>query len=144
MSLETKYYQFIVKVAKSFDKTNGLDLAHDVCIKLIEDKETVEQIEVKGNIKAYIYTLVRNEFLNNKKRDLYVELIDYDLANEDSIDFVHELNELIKEKDLTHIDRLWIDAFVERDLNASWLQSDLKIGRHCAKRRLNHIIDKLK
>jgi hypothetical protein len=29
-------------------------------------------------------------------------------------------------------------------LNASWLQSDLKIGRHCAKRRLKHVIDKLK
>lgn len=143
MSLEIRYYPFIIKVAKYFDYPNSKDLAQEVCIKLIENKLKANEIEADGKIQAYIYTLVKNEFLDSR-RNLMFDLPDLDLIDEPDRDHKKELDDLIKEKNLPFIDRLWIDAFIRRDLSATWVESDLNIGRHCAKKRLKYVIEKLK
>jgi DNA-directed RNA polymerase specialized sigma24 family protein len=143
LSLEIRYYPFIIKVAKYFDYPNSKDLAQEVCIKLIENKLKANEIEADGKIQAYIYTLVKNEFLDSR-RNLMFDLPDLDLIDEPDRDHKKELDDLIKEKNLPFIDRLWIDAFIRRDLSATWVESDLNIGRHCAKKRLKYVIEKLK
>jgi DNA-directed RNA polymerase specialized sigma24 family protein len=143
LSLEIRYYPFIIKVAKYFDYPNSKDLAQEVCIKLIENKVKANEIEADGKIQAYIYTLVKNEFLDSR-RNLMFDLPDLDLIDEPDRDYKKELDDLIKEKNLPFIDRLWIDAFIRRDLSATWVESDLNIGRHCAKKRLKYVIEKLK
>jgi DNA-directed RNA polymerase specialized sigma24 family protein len=120
------------------------DLAHDVCIKLITNRDKCKEIEQQGKLKPYIYVVTKNEFLSSKAKE---ELINFDnsiIAEPNEVNYKKQLEDLINEKDLPFIDRLWLDAFLTRDLNASWVESSLNIGRHCAKDRLNDIIERLK
>lgn len=127
-----------------FDKSNAKDLAQNVCIKLIENKVKALEVESEGKIEAYIFVIAKNEYLAERTNKSIIDLDSIQVFDEVEIDYKKELDELIIEKKLPFIDRLWIEAFLTRDLNASWIQSDLGIGRHCAKRRLKHVIDKLK
>ena len=144
MSLEIRYYPFIVKVARYFDKINYQDLAQDVCIKLIVNTDKANEIETDGKLKPYIYVITKNEYLASRRREEPTDLDTLDVKEEVEIDYKKELEDLIHEKNLSFIDRLWVDAFISRDLNATWVESSLNIGRHCAKDRLNEIINKLR
>ena len=112
-------------------------------MRLIENRLKAVEVEREGKIKAYIFIIAKNEYLA-ERNEITIDLDSIQVVDELEFDYKKELEDLIIEKKLPFIDRLWVEAFLSRDLNASWLQSDLKIGRHCAKRRLKHVIDKLK
>ncbi len=143
MTVEVQYYSHILKCSRYFDRVNFQDLAQNVCVRLIENRLKAVEVEREGKIKAYIFIIAKNEYLAERNEST-IDLDSIQVVDELEFDYKKELDELIIEKKLLFIDRLWIEAFLNRDLNASWLQSDLKIGRHCAKRRLKHVIDKLK
>lgn len=144
MTLEVKYYNHILKCSRYFDKVNFQDLAQNVCVRLIENRLKALEVEDSGKIEAYIFIIAKNEYLAERTNQSTIDLDSVQVIYEVEIDYKKELEDLIIEKKLPFIDRLWVEAFLSRDLNASWLQSDLGIGRHCAKRRLKHVIDKLK
>jgi hypothetical protein len=55
-----------------------------------------------------------------------------------------ELKDIITNSDLSHIDRLWLKAFLDRGLNASWVSSSTGISRQHAKERFDFILTKLR
>ena len=139
----TKNYQEIKSICKKIDRVNYEDLCHDVIIKLRNEPNFINAIK-NNKYKAYIWKVAKNEFIDNIDRitlldceDLHIE-INYDQ------DYHNEIKDLIIERGLSHIEKLWLKAFLERDLNSSWVSSSTGISRQHAKERYDFIIKKLK
>lgn len=136
-------YTKIKSICKRFDRINYEDLCHDVIIKLRDEQGLFDAIE-KSKENAYLWIVIKNEYLNKAIKEINtINIDDCQINCDDEIDYTLELNEIIAESDLSHIERLWIKAFLDRGLNASWVESSTGISRQHAKERFDYIINKL-
>jgi hypothetical protein len=128
----TKNYQEIKSICKKIDRVNYEDLCHDV--NAIENNK----------YKAYIWKVAKNEFIDNIDRITLLDCEDLNIEINYDQDYHNEIKDLIIERGLSHIEKLWLKAFLERDLNSSWVSSSTGISRQHAKERYDFIIKKLK
>lgn len=144
-SLSETYYNDIIRISRSINPKGWEDLAHDVVLKIHDNKQQATQIDSDGKFINWLFTITKNIYLDSirtKKEQVCIDSLQLKVV--ESKDPLKELNELIKESGLNHIECLWVDAFLKRDLIASWVESDLKISRACAKDRLEHIKTKMR
>ena len=136
-------YNIIKSICKKIDRNNYEDLCHDVVIKLINETNFIKSVECSKQ-KAYIWKVAKNEFIDRIQKANLIDCDEVSIAIEEEINYTKELKELIFESDLNHIEKLWLKAFLERDLNSSWVASSTGISRQHAKERFDHIINKLR
>lgn len=144
-SLSEIYYNDIIRISRSINPKGWEDLAHDVVLKIHDNINQVKRIETQGKIIPWLFTITKNIHLDSirtKKEHICIDNLQIKIA--ETKDPAQELKELIKESGLNHIECLWVDAFIKRNLMSSWVESDLKISRACAKDRLEHIKLKMK
>lgn len=141
MDLVLKYSKDILKICRGIDKANYKDLAQDVSVKMIETKPKEE------NIISWIYTVAKNEYLNNvksvKSRMVLIDSIEH-FEKPEYTNYKRELDAIIKESGLTNTERLWIKAYLEHNLCYSWIESDIEVSREHASKRIRGIINKIK
>ena len=136
-------YQSIKAICKKIDRNNYEDLCHDVIIKLRNDQKFNNDIDSYKH-KAYIWKVAKNEFLYKMDKVCLVDCEDVQIEVSDERNHSNEIKDLIIESELSHIERLWLKAFLERDLNSSWVASSTGISRQHAKERYDFIINKLR
>lgn len=171
MSLTVKYYPDILRICRSLTPNGYEDLAQEVCLKAIENKENLQDhnfigwvFKIAKNLhisKCRLYynknvtrclDFVLNDYGNDYLDDILFKISTRSKENnqilnktiEESIDYKLELDNLILEAGLTDIEKLWINAFIEKELNYSKIQSDIGINRFKASQRLKEIKKKLK
>ena len=143
MNLTVKYYPDIVRICRSLTPNGYEDLAQEVCLKAIENKEKLQD----KNFIGWVFKIATN--LHISKCRLYYNKnvkrgIDFDVEQINQLDYEKELNRLILEAGLTDVEKLWIKAFIEKELNYSKIQSEIGINRFKASQRLKEIKKKLK
>lgn len=143
MSLTVKYYPDILRICRSLTPNGYEDLAQEVCLKAIENKEKLQD----HNFIGWVFKIATN--LHISKCRLYYNKnvkrgIDFDVEQINQLDYEKELNRLILEAGLTDVEKLWIKAFIEKELNYSKIQSEIGINRFKASQRLKEIKKKLK
>lgn len=143
MSLTVKYYPDILRICRSLTPNGYEDLAQEVCLKAIENKERLQD----HNFIGWVFKIATN--LHISKCRLYYNKnvkrgIDFDVEQINQLDYEKELNRLILEAGLTDVEKLWIKAFIEKELNYSKIQSEIGINRFKASQRLKEIKKKLK
>ena len=139
-----RYYPDILRISRSICQREHEDLAHDVVLKLHKNRFKLKNSS-KKQIISYIFVMVLNQsraIHNKQKSQIYID--DKDFAIEPQNDYIKLLNDIIEEANISHTDKLWLDAFLEMDLNASWVESRIGVSRACAKRRFNKVLNKLK
>ena len=144
MSLTVKYYpDRLLRICRSLTPNGYEDLAQEVCLKAIENKEKLQD----HNFIGWVFKIATN--LHISKCRLYYNKnvkrgIDFDVEQINQLDYEKELNRLILEAGLTDVEKLWIKAFIEKELNYSKIQSEIGINRFKASQRLKEIKKKLK
>lgn len=143
MNLTVKYYPDILRICRSLTPNGYEDLAQEVCLKAIENKEKLQD----HNFIGWVFKIATN--LHISKCRLYYNKnvkrgIDFDVEQINQLDYEKELNRLILEAGLTDVEKLWIKAFIEKELNYSKIQSEIGINRFKASQRLKEIKKKLK
>jgi len=143
LSLTVKYYPDILRICRSLTPNGYEDLAQEVCLKAIENKERLQD----HNFIGWVFKIATN--LHISKCRLYYNKnvkrgIDFDVEQINQLDYEKELNRLILEAGLTDVEKLWIKAFIEKELNYSKIQSEIGINRFKASQRLKEIKKKLK
>lgn len=171
MSLTVKYYPDILRICRSLTPNGYEDLAQEVCLKAIENKEKLQD----HNFIGWVFKIATNlhiskcrlyynknvtrglEFVLNDNGSDYLDDILFKISArskennqilnksiEEDIDYKQELDNLILEAGLTDVEKLWIKAFIEKELNYSKIQSEIGINRFKASQRLKEIKKKLK
>ena len=141
----TKYYDDIKRICRKINPAGYEDLSHEVIIKMYENQEHIFVLEKAGNLISWVFTVARNKYINEVK--ITREKIDIDSCQimQETIENPKKVvQDLILESELDHIETLWIEAFLSRDMMVTWLENDLKISRKCANSRLSYIIQKMK
>jgi DNA-directed RNA polymerase specialized sigma24 family protein len=136
-------YNLIKSICRLIDRNNYEDLSHEVVIKLIGDSNFIKAID-NSKEKAYIWKVAKNHFLDGIVKINLISLEEVEITLDESINYTNELNDIILENKLTHIEQLWLKAFLERDLNSCWVQSSTGISRQHAKERFDQILNKLR
>jgi len=138
--LET-YYQLIVSVCKNI-AINYEDLAHDVILKLNES----EQRDIpEEELKFYIYIVARNLHRDNLKKDKTCELIYEPPHTENKQDAdPYEYIRMIKQSDLTELEKLWIDTYLDCGGNYNQIERLIGVSRQTISKRIREAINKLK
>jgi len=137
-------YTKIKSICRRFDRINYEDLSHDVIIKLMNDRNLLDAVD-KSKVNAYLWTVIKNEYLNKVVKQINsISLDDCQINLEVDVNYHLELKDIITNSDLSHIDRLWLKAFLDRGLNASWVSSSTGISRQHAKERFDFILTKLR
>ena len=167
MNLTVKYYPDILRICRSLTPNGYEDLAQEVCLKAIENKEKLQD----HNFIGWVFKIATNLHISkcrlyynkNVTRGLEFLLSEYgdDYGNiylvkrskvrdqiikkstEEIVDYKLELDNLILEAGLTDVEKLWIKAFIEKELNYSKIQSEIGINRFKASQRLKEIKKKL-
>jgi len=104
----------------------------------------VIELEEEERLYGWLYMVIKNMFLTRirlKKNTVQVHHVV--LTQEIETDHKKVLADLITESDITYMDRLWITAFLEHNLSATWIQNSINIDRGEAKRRFNLVVKKL-
>jgi len=171
LSLTVKYYPDILRICRSLTPNGYEDLAQEVCLKAIENKEKLQD----HNFIGWVFKIATNlhiskcrlyynknvtrglEFVLNDNGSDYLDDILFKISArskennqilnksiEEDIDYKQELDNLILEAGLTDVEKLWIKAFIEKELNYSKIQSEIGINRFKASQRLKEIKKKLK
>ena len=136
-------YQSIKAICKKIDRNNYEDLCHDVIIKLRNEKSFIDAI-YNTKAEAYIWKVARNEFLDRINKVCLGDCEEVQIQVIEDKNYFSEIKDLIIESGLTHIEKLWLKAFLERELNSSWVASSTGISRQHAKERYDFIINKLR
>jgi len=171
LNLTVKYYPDILRICRSLTPNGYEDLAQEVCLKAIENKEKLQD----HNFIGWVFKIATNlhiskcrlyynknvtrglEFVLNDNGSDYLDDILFKISArskennqilnksiEEDIDYKQELDNLILEAGLTDVEKLWIKAFIEKELNYSKIQSEIGINRFKASQRLKEIKKKLK
>ncbi len=141
----SKYYHVIIEAAKRVDYDNYEDLAHDVILRMYKRKLSVLKVLIDGKLEAWINVTTKNLFLESKRGvQHFVQIDDLNITTKEEVTAEEVLNDIINECELKYIERLWIEAFRERNASPEWVGYDLKIHRVTAYRRLEAIIQKIR
>ena len=141
----SKYYHVIIEAAKRVNYDNHEDLAHDVILRMYKRKLSVLKVLIDGKLEAWIHVTTKNLFLESKRGGQYfVQVEGINIALEEDRTPEQVLNDILSECELKYIERLWIEAFRERNVSPSWVGNDLNIHRITASRRLDAIIQKIR
>lgn len=118
------------------NKDTYKDLAHDTYLKLANHKD-------KNNIQL-AFIVAKNIHLNNikKRKELLIE-VDKAEVNQEQTECPFELYNKLK-INLTEIEKLWIDAYLDNNGNFSKINENIKISRKAASKRINEIKEKCK
>ncbi len=138
VSVLDKYFDQVEPICKAICPNGYEDLAQEVYIKMIENPPRDE------NVNAWIYTIAKNQMLDDMKCNKLV-IVD-DLSYIEALDnenFKKKVDDIIRESNLTHTEILWIKAYLQHDLNYVWIESDTKISRQHASKRIKGIIKKI-
>lgn len=129
-----KLYDICKVITRSEDTYK--DLAHDTYLKLVNHKD-------KDNIQL-AFIVAKNIHLNNckKKKELLIEIDKVEVKQEQT-ECPYELYKRIK-SNLTEIEKLWIDAYLDNEGNFSKINQNINISRKAASKRINEIKEKCK
>lgn len=143
--LISKYYLDIKRITRSIDKSGTDDLAHEVILKMYENQQSIEEIEKKGGLISWVFKVAKNHYIDSLRvRKEFICVDGLQLAQVKPIDYKKELNDILKENDLTHIETLWIEAYIESNANKSNFKRKYNISPSCTKKRIEEITNKLK
>lgn len=126
---------------------NYEDLAHDVFIKLTTSG-TLEKLESihKNQLAYYVYKACKTEYLDQLRQNKECELlIDPELIEDehsepfDPYKYIQRIRE-----ELSEIERLWIEEYIDSEGNASLIAKKLKIARQTVSKRVKASCKKLK
>lgn len=94
-----RYHKILYAVSYQYLRDGGRaqDVVQDVFTKLWEERGS---IEVRTNLKSYLYSMVRNHILNIIKRENRQVISDYDIERETLAD-TDNLLETLAERELT-------------------------------------------
>ena len=115
-----------------------------VSLKYLEQPQLFNKADKQT---TYIYVVVKNTY--NKL--FYHSIASGSISNIEikqevtepkEIDSIKKLDDMIKE--LNPIERLWINQYIDCDLNYLEIERRTGITRQCAKKRIKHILDKWK
>ena len=137
MNLVLKYELDVIRICRRVDSNGYKDLAQEVYLKMIEYNPTEE------NIIGWIFTTAKNIHLNNQRNK--TELLDSFKHIPSEVEFNHEseLEQILRESDLDHTERLWLRAYLENNSSYSQIEDRTTICRQCASKRINAIINKI-
>ena len=160
-----KHYDYIREVCRRFTPYNHQDLAHDIIILLYEQKKKCEYLIKKGVFKGWLYVVIKNQFIDSKRRRKHLNYEEggtcyYNVFKEgysyfNTLEVKHyeaenyqqaaeELNDLMIEADLTYTERMWIETFLDHNLNTTWVSDSINVDWKCAKKNYNKALTKLK
>ena len=141
----SKYYHVIIEAAKRVNYDNHEDLAHDVILRMYKRKLSVLKVFIDGKLEAWIHVTTKNLFLESKRGSRHFVQVDgLNIIVEEDVTAEQVLNDILSECELKYIERLWIEAFRERNASPEWVGNDLKIHRVTAYKRLDAIIQKIR
>ncbi len=144
-ALVSKYYNDIKRITQSIDKSGTNDLAHEVILKMYDNQQRIEEIEEQGGLIGWIFKVAKNQHIDSiRLRKEFICADNLQLAQVKPIDYKKELSDILKENDLTHIETLWIEAYIESNANKSNFKRRFNISPSCIKKRIDEITNKLK
>lgn len=119
------------------------DLYQELYLSLLEDKEKVIGLYERKELEPYLYRMawisyngrLGQFFLKYRKRHEIVQEVEG-----------HEikLKDVVSEANLSHIERMMLDVYLQHDCNKTWMESNTKICRKAITKHIKEITIKCK
>jgi len=129
----------------SKDKDERHEIQQTLILKLYTKKELVKTLHKQGILKNWLYKVCWNIKIDlHRQRKTCTLLIDPPIEKRQPLDIdnVKTLEEMMSE--LNHVERIWINIYLDCNLNIRELNRRTKISRKVATERINTILKKWK
>lgn len=124
---------------------------------MYDNKKKVKKLHKEGKLKGWLFIVARNLFIDSKRNNKFIynqgahknqgkpwrwNPQTYEVPDVHNHPNIKTFPDMLRQ--LTEIERLWIETYIECDFNYSELQRRTKIDRRHAKLRVELILNKWK
>lgn len=140
-----RLYQQIVDTCLVIDRDNHYDLAHDTILKLMDNPYILKESDSK--FMGWVFIVAKNLFIDRKRKQRptveYCEGLEheevYNLTKE-PIEYIRK----IENSNLTEIEKLWIEVYLDEEGKFSHIAERLGVTRQTVSKNVKQALKKLK